>query len=91
MTQPGLLAHLSARFTRSEEDLATESLLFLLRTCPAAAAGLRGCVHELGVDLPEDLVFHSQVGDPRTGRPDPVVTDDRATSGLLSRRSSGRI
>jgi hypothetical protein len=28
MTQPGLLAHLPARFTRSEEDLATESLVF---------------------------------------------------------------
>lgn len=83
MTQPGLLAHLSARFTRSEEDLATESLIFLLRTCPAAAAGLRACVQELGVDLPDDLVFHSQVGDPQTGRPDLVATDDAGDERLI--------
>ncbi len=83
MTQPGLLAHLSARFTHSEEDLATESLVFLLRTCPAAVAGLRASVHELGVDLPGDLVFHSQVGDPQTGRPDLVATDDAGDERLI--------
>jgi hypothetical protein len=41
MTQPGLLAHLSSHFTHSEEDLATEALTFILRTCPAAVTGVR--------------------------------------------------
>ena len=68
MTHPGL-AHLSSYFARSEEDLATESLTFLLRTCPAASAGLRAYVKALGVELPGDLVFHSQVGDPETVGP----------------------
>lgn len=76
MTQPGLLAHLSSHFAHSEEDLATEALTFLLRTCPAAVTGLRAYVASLGVDLPADLVFHSQVGDPQTGRPDLVATDE---------------
>lgn len=83
MTHPGLLAHLSSYFARSEEDLATESLTFLLRTCPAASAGLRGYVKALGVELPDDLVFHSQVGDPETGRPDLVATDNLGGERLI--------
>ena len=73
MAQPGLLAHLSSFFPHPE-DLATESLTFLLRACPAARAGLQEYVHSLGVELP-DLTFRSQVGDPETGRPDVVGTD----------------
>lgn len=83
MTQPGLLAHLSSHFAHSEEDLATEALTFLLRTCPAAVSGLRAYVKSLGVDLPADLAFHSQVGDPQSGRPDLVATDDLGSERLI--------
>jgi hypothetical protein len=83
MTQPGLLAHLSSHFAYSEEDLATEALTFLLRTCPAAVTGVRAYVKSLGVDLPADLVFHSQVGDPQSGRPDLVATDDLGSERLI--------
>jgi hypothetical protein len=83
MTQPGLLAHLSSHFTHSEEDLATEALTFLLRTCPAAVTGVRAYVKSLGVDLPADLTFHSQVGDPQSGRPDLVATDDLGSERLI--------
>jgi hypothetical protein len=83
MTQPGLLAHLSSHFAHSEEDLATEALTFLLRTCPAAVTGVRAYVKSLGVDLPADLAFHSQVGDPQSGRPDLVATDDLGSERLI--------
>src|SRR6266487_248931 len=83
MTQPGLLAYLSSHFAPSEEDLATEALTFLFRTCPAAVTGLRAYVASLGVDLPADLVFHSQVGDPQTGRPDLVATDEMGGERLI--------
>jgi hypothetical protein len=83
MTQPGLLAHLSSHFAHSEEDLATEALTFLLRTCPAAVTGMRAYVKSLGVDLPADLTFHSQVGDPQSGRPDLVVTDELGSERLI--------
>jgi hypothetical protein len=40
-------------------------------------------VASLGVDLPADLVFHSQVGDPQTGRPDLVATDEMGGERLI--------
>jgi hypothetical protein len=40
-------------------------------------------VKSLGVDLPADLAFHSQVGDPQSGRPDLVATDDLGSERLI--------
>jgi hypothetical protein len=40
-------------------------------------------VKSLGVDLPADLTFHSQVGDLQSGRPDLVATDDLGSERLI--------
>jgi hypothetical protein len=76
MNQPGLLAHLSLQFARSEENCATEALTFLLRGSPEARGALHDYVARLfGVDLSPHLTYRSQVTDAETGRPDVVGTD----------------
>ena len=84
MKQPGLLAHLSSRFARSEEDWATEALTFLLRGCPEASEALRKYVlRSLQVELAPDLSYRSQVVDPESGRPDVVGTDPTGNHHLV--------
>jgi hypothetical protein len=84
MKQPGLLAHLSSRFARSEEDWATEALTFLLRGCPEASEALRKYVlRSLQVELAPDLSYQSQVTDPESGRPDVVGTDPTGSHQLI--------
>lgn len=84
MKQPGLLAHLSSRFARSEEDLATEALTFLLGGCPEASEAPRTYVlRSLQVELAPDLSYRSQVVDPESGRPDVVGTDPAGSHQLI--------
>jgi hypothetical protein len=76
MKQPGLLAYLSSRFARSEEDCATEALTFLLSGCPEARNALHGYVRRsFQVELAPHLIYRSQQADPEKGRPDVVGTD----------------
>ena len=84
MKQPGLLAHLSARFARSEEDWATEALTFLLRGWPEAREALRAYVlRSFLVELASDLSYQSQVTDPESGRPDVVGTEPAGDHQLI--------
>jgi hypothetical protein len=84
MKQPGLLAYLSSRFARSEEDWATEALTFLLRGCPELNEALRQYVlRSLQVELVSGLSYHSQVTDTESGRPDVVGTDPAGSHQLI--------
>jgi len=77
-----LLGHLARRFTVSEENLATEALTWLL-TDSAANKALCAFARAAGADLPATLNFVGQVGNPDTGRPDIVGTDDGQIERLL--------
>lgn len=84
MNQPGVLAYLSSRFARSEEDCATEALTFLLRGCPEARKALRDYVgRSFNVELSPYLNYQSQVTDVETGRPDVVGTDQAGDEQLI--------
>jgi hypothetical protein len=83
MTDDRILGHLAQRFAVSEENLATEALTWLLRRSAAARAALVGLVRAIGVDVPDELTFIGQVGNPDTGRPDVVGLDASRQERLL--------
>ena len=83
MTDDRILGHLAQRFAVSEENLATEALTWLLRRSAAARAALVGLVRAIGVDVPDELTFIGQVGNPDTGRPDVVGLDASSQERLL--------
>jgi hypothetical protein len=83
MTDDRILGHLAQRFAVSEENLATEALTWLLRRSAAARAALVGLVRAIGVDIPDELTFIGQVGNPDTGRPDVVGLDASSRERLL--------
>ena len=56
-----LLGHLAPRFTVHPENLATEALCFILRQSTAARNALVQHLRFAGTDLPQQLVFRTQV------------------------------
>ena len=66
----------------SDENLATQTLTWLLRDVSANRA-LCALARQAGADVPDGLSFVGQVGNPETGRPDIVGTDDAQTERLL--------
>lgn len=77
-----VLGYLARRFTVSEENLATEALTWLLRDT-AANKALCALARQAGADVPDGLNFVGQVGNPETGRPDIVGTDEGQRERLL--------
>jgi len=77
-----VLGYLARRFTVSEENLATEALTWLLRDASANKA-VCALARQAGADVPDGLNFVGQVGNPETGRPDIVGTDDSQAERLL--------
>jgi hypothetical protein len=77
-----LLGYLASRFATSEENIATESLVWILRS-ELARQKLSALAGTLGVVLPQDLQFSSQVGHPETGIPDIVGADGQGRERLL--------
>jgi hypothetical protein len=74
MSENRLLGHLAQRFAFSEENLATESLAWLMRSNTAKSAVL-DLARLAGCELPESLNYVGQVGRQDTGIPDIVATD----------------
>lgn len=56
-----LLSKLVYKFSQSPENLATESLQYILSTSPSAAAGLHRLVFQCGASINSDCVFRTQV------------------------------
>jgi len=83
VTHDRILGHLAQRFAVSEENLATESLTWLLRRSAAARAAVTGLGRGIGLDLSDDLTFVGQVGSAETGQPDVVGTDSQNRERLL--------
>ncbi len=70
MATKSLLSHIAFRFP-SQENLATESLVYIVRESPAAKRGLLSFVHHhLAMELPESVVFHSQESNSDRSIPD---------------------
>ena len=84
MHDASLFGHLAARFSASPENLATESLRYILDRSPVAnRAFLRGLAR-CGVALPARLHFATQVGGVDGAIPDLVGTDEAGRPILIA-------
>ena len=83
MTDEHVLSYLARRFAPSEENIATEALTWVLRRSAAAREAVIRLACAGATDLPVDLDFSGQVGEPETGRPDVVGADDQHRERLL--------
>ena len=70
-----LFGHLATRFSAQPENLATESLHYILERSPAVASAFIHFVEDIGVQLGEGLTFETQVGKACSARPDMVACD----------------
>ncbi|MET1075011.1 MAG: hypothetical protein ABWY11_20355 [Umezawaea sp.] len=75
MSTDRVLGHLARRFAVSEENIATVALTWILGRSKAERSAVIGLARSTGCDLPDDLNFIGQVGNPETGRPDIVGSD----------------
>ena len=79
-----LLAHVALRLATHPENLATESLGYLLTVSPAARLGiLRALPDAARMQLPEQLRYVTQVFSEDDGRPDLVGLDELAQKRVL--------
>jgi hypothetical protein len=83
MTTEHVLGHLAQRFAISEENIATEALIWIVRQSFAARVALAGLASSVGAVLPDDLNYVGQVGNADTGRPDVVGFDDSGVERIL--------
>ncbi len=74
-TTHSLLGHLVTRFAPKPENLATESLAYILEKSPCATRSLMAFLKQLEVPLPETLRFHAQERGADGSIPDLVGTD----------------
>lgn len=75
MQQHSLFGHLATRFSAHPENLATESLHFILQESTVARAAFLRYVRQLGVQLDEGIWIQTQSGEHRNARPDLVGRD----------------
>jgi len=83
MEKHSLLAQLATRFSTHPENLATESLVYILRGSQAARRGLLSFVRHLGVTVPELVSFRSQEGSSEGSIPDLVGRDSNGNEVLI--------
>jgi len=82
MSTPSLFGHLASRFAPHPENLATEALLYVLRSPTARAALVRG-LGRAGATLPRDLRFSSQVVAEDSSIPDLIGKDEDGQKRLI--------
>ncbi|MEV4350754.1 hypothetical protein AB0J83_40375 [Actinoplanes sp. NPDC049596] len=82
MSESRLLGHLAGRFAFSEENIATESLAYLMRSA-AARAAMSSLIRTTGYELPEGLAYVGQAGRQDQGRPDVMAYDGDHVERLL--------
>lgn len=79
-----LFGYLVNRFSSSPENLATESLNFILNRSRVAREAFEHLLEHLGVTLPENLVYHTQDAESEDHAiPDLVAKDSRGRTVLL--------
>jgi len=70
-----LFSELAVKFTPFPENMATEALLYLLKSHQTSWPILRSFCEQTGVSLPNDLLFESQVWSKDNSQPDIVGKD----------------
>lgn len=75
MTTDSLLGHLATRFASHPENVASESLAFIIDRFPPAKRALLGFVQHLGIQLPTNIVFRTQKSGSDGSIPDLVGSD----------------
>jgi len=77
-----LFGHLALQFGTSAENLATESLQYILQSSPVACNAFLELLRDLGVDLPQETSFRTQVGFGDHGVPD-LIGETSSGSALV--------
>jgi hypothetical protein len=75
MTPDSLLGHIAMRFSSHPENVATESLAYILRRSPSAKRAFLGFIRYLGTNTASGLVFNSQDVGEDGSIPDLVASD----------------
>jgi hypothetical protein len=83
MNQYGLVAHLALRFAPHPENLATESLAFILQGSKTARSAVTRSLNRAGAGLPADLSFRSQVHGEDNAIPDLIGIDNEGRTRLI--------
>lgn len=83
MTNPPLLAYLAERFVSQRENLATESLAYILTRSRAARHAVIRSFRLFGAVLPDDLRFSTQAAGADEAIPDLVGEDDEGHLRLI--------
>lgn len=82
MSESRLLGHLAQRFAFSEENIATESLAWLMRS-QAAKSAMADLARLAGCEIPGSLAYVGQVRRQDSGVPDIVATDAEGAERLI--------
>lgn len=78
-----LFSYLVNRFSTSPENLATESLNFILRNSQVARKAFVNLLSQIDIDLPDDLFFETQAGGDDQSIPDLVGKDSEGNTVVL--------
>jgi hypothetical protein len=83
MSRIGLFGHLATQFATSPENLATESLNYILQSPTARRAMVTFLGQAAGVELDERYTFRTQVGGTDAAVPDLVGFDSNGDQSLI--------
>lgn len=84
MPEPLLLAHIAKKFVPSQhENIASESLAYVLRRSSSSRAALIHLLRSLGARLPEDLTFRTQAHGTDEAIPDIAGEDVRGIQTVI--------
>ena len=78
-----LFGHLAGRFAAQPEDMATESLCYILRSSEVARDAFRSELQKFDVALPGTLSFRTQVSLEDDSTPDLVATNSEGKNALM--------
>ena len=77
MNDYSMLAYIGPKLTHQVENLATDALLYLLRTYPDISSSFSDLLNKIGCRVPKDLNFDTQLPLENRGIPDLLgKTDD---------------
>ncbi|MCU1672674.1 MAG: hypothetical protein JWN77_787, partial [Frankiales bacterium] len=83
MAEERVLGYLSQRFATSEENVATEALIWILRQSAAARAAVIRLAQAAGAPVPDQLHWTGQATRGDLGRPDVAGVDDQQLDRIL--------
>jgi hypothetical protein len=78
-----LVGHLAAKFAAHEENWGTEALGYILRHSQHAREAVRDLLKQLGIVVPESILYRNQVAGEDKAQPDLVGLDDGGDQRLV--------